>query len=136
VNFLCLYYKRCLGDMASIARKTALMQVRAQTKVSHLFSISHLRFNARLLSSLAILEQRDGKLNQSSISAIVAAQKLGGSVTAFVAGRDAKAVAERAAKIKGVEKVIYVANDAYERVRFPELVSWFTIPAQTLLLRS
>ena len=33
----------------------------------------------RLASTLAVLEQRDGKLNPSSLAAISAAQKLGGS---------------------------------------------------------
>jgi electron transfer flavoprotein alpha subunit len=51
----------------------------------------------------------------SSVSAVVAALKLGGSVTALVAGAGTKSVAEEAAKIKGVEKVIYVENGAYDR---------------------
>lgn len=72
---------------------------------------------ARLLSTLAVLEQRDGKLQNSSFSAIAAAQKLGGSVTAFVAGSGVKSTsAAEAAKIKGLEKVIAVENDAYEKV--------------------
>jgi Electron transfer flavoprotein, alpha subunit len=72
---------------------------------------------ARLLSTLAVLEQRDGKLQNSSFSAIAAAQKLGGPVTAFVAGSGVKSTsAAEAAKIKGLEKVIAVENDAYEKV--------------------
>jgi electron transfer flavoprotein alpha subunit len=72
---------------------------------------------ARLLSTLAVLEQRDGKLQSSSLSAIAAAQKLGGSVTAFLAGSGVKATsAAEAAKIKGIEKVLAVENDAYEKV--------------------
>ncbi|KAG5302573.1 electron transfer flavoprotein alpha-subunit [Histoplasma capsulatum] len=47
---------------------------------------SQLSALSRLLSTLAVLEQRDGKIQGSSLSAITAAQKLGGSVTAFVAG--------------------------------------------------
>ncbi|EFX04394.1 electron transfer flavoprotein alpha [Grosmannia clavigera kw1407] len=70
---------------------------------------------ARLLSSLAILEQRDGKLNDGSLSAVTAAKKLGGSVHAFVAGGNIKSVADQAAKVDGVEKVIAVDNAAYER---------------------
>jgi electron transfer flavoprotein alpha subunit len=99
--------------MAAITGRAALRQFRAQAKLSHLLSTA--RSEARL-SSLAILEQRDGKLNMSSFSAVVAAQKLGGSVTALVAGKDAKAVAESAAQLKGVEKVLYINNDAYEKV--------------------
>ncbi|KAK3991363.1 hypothetical protein QBC44DRAFT_323508 [Cladorrhinum sp. PSN332] len=69
----------------------------------------------RLLSALAILEQRDGVLNAGSLSAITAAQKLGGSVHGFVAGSNVKPVAEEAAKVEGVEKVIAVENGAYDK---------------------
>ncbi|KAI5306935.1 Electron transfer flavoprotein alpha-subunit [Ascosphaera pollenicola] len=71
---------------------------------------------ARLLSTLAVLEQRDGKINGSSLSAIAAAQKLGGPVTAFVAGSGVKGTAAaEVAKVKGLEKVIAIENDAYEK---------------------
>jgi electron transfer flavoprotein alpha subunit len=69
----------------------------------------------RLLSSLAILEQRDGKLIHGSSSAVTAAQKLGGSITGFVAGSNIKSIAEQAAKIAGVEKIIAVDNAAYDK---------------------
>jgi len=69
----------------------------------------------RLLSTLTILEQRDGKLNAGSLSAIAAAQKLGGSIHAFTAGSNVKGVAEEAAKVEGLEKVIYVENGDYEK---------------------
>jgi electron transfer flavoprotein alpha subunit len=69
----------------------------------------------RSLSSLAVLEHKDGKLAHSSLSAVTAAQKLGGSVTAFLAGGGAKSVADEAAKVKGLEKVIYVDNTAYDK---------------------
>ncbi|KAM7204440.1 hypothetical protein V8F20_003556 [Naviculisporaceae sp. PSN 640] len=69
----------------------------------------------RLLSALAVLEQKDGKLNMGSLSAITAAQKLGGSVHAFVAGSGIKAVAEEASKVAGVEKIVAVDNGAYDK---------------------
>lgn len=69
----------------------------------------------RLASTLALLEQRDGKLNMSSLASISAAQKLGGSIHGFLAGSNIKAVAEEAAKIDGLEKVIYVENGDYDR---------------------
>ncbi|KAL2137409.1 hypothetical protein VTI74DRAFT_30 [Chaetomium olivicolor] len=69
----------------------------------------------RLLSALAVLEQRDGKLNTGSLSAITAAQKLGGSVHAFLAGSNIKQVAKEAAKVEGVEKIIAVENGAYDK---------------------
>lgn len=74
---------------------------------------------ARLLSSLAILEQRNGQLNTGSLSSVTAAKKLGGSVHAFVAGSGVKAVADEVAKIDGIEKVVIVDSAAYEKVRKP-----------------
>ncbi len=71
---------------------------------------------ARLLSSLAVLEQKDGKLNHGSLGAVTAAKKLGGSITGFVAGGNIKGVAEEAAKVSGIEKVISVDNAAYDKV--------------------
>ena len=73
---------------------------------------------ARLLSSLAVLEQREGKLQGSSLSSVTAAQKLGGSITGIVAGSNINSVAEEAAKVKGIEKIIMVENDAYDKVCF------------------
>lgn len=70
----------------------------------------------RLLSSLAVLEQRDGKLNPASLAAISAAGKLGGTIHGFVAGKNIKSVAETAAKVKGLEKVIFVDNEAYDKM--------------------
>jgi electron transfer flavoprotein alpha subunit len=71
---------------------------------------------SRLLSSLAVLEQRDGKLLQGALGSVTAAQKLGGSITGFVAGGNIKAVAEEAAKVKGIEKIIAIDNAAYDKV--------------------
>ncbi|KXL49511.1 hypothetical protein M433DRAFT_158657 [Acidomyces richmondensis BFW] len=69
----------------------------------------------RLLSTLAVLEQRDGKLNMSSLASISAAKKLGGSVHGLVAGSNIKSVADEAAKVEGLEKVIFVDNAAYDK---------------------
>lgn len=72
---------------------------------------------SRLLSTLAVLEQKDGQLNHSSLSAFTAAKKLGGSVHGFIAGSSVGGAAQEAAKIEGVEKIITVDNAAYEKVR-------------------
>lgn len=88
-------------------------QLRPRTGPTPIASLSAL---ARLLSSLAVLEQKDGKLNNASLGAVTAAQKLGGSITAFVAGANIKAVAEAVAKVGGVEKVISVDSSAYDKV--------------------
>src|SRR5271154_5385324 len=99
--------------MLSLASQSVLRTARTQLR----FSPSPLQSSSltRLLSKLAILEQRDGKLNSASLGAVTAGQKLGGSVAAFIAGKNIKAVAEEAAKVKGLEKVLMVDNEAYER---------------------
>lgn len=74
---------------------------------------------ARLLSSLAVLEQREGKLQGSSLSSVTAAQKLGGSITGIVAGSNIKSVAEEAAKVKGLEQILMIENGAYDKVGSP-----------------
>jgi len=81
-------------------------------------SASSISNNARckLLSTLAILEQREGQLNHGSLGAIAAAKKLGGSVHGFVAGGNIGKVVEEAAKVEGVEKIIAVENTAYDKV--------------------
>ena len=103
--------------MISKVGHSILLQVRTQlrprTAPTPVASLSAL---ARLLSSLAVLEQRDGKLNHGSLGAVTAAQKLGGSITGFVAGSNIKGVAEEAAKVAGIEKVIAVDNEAYDKV--------------------
>jgi hypothetical protein len=97
--------------------RSALRQLRTQSRfITQPTVVPRSGSLARLLSSLAILEQRDGKLNSSSLSAVTAAQKLGGSVTGLVAGKGAKAIADEAAKVKGLDKVIYIDSEAYDRV--------------------
>lgn len=89
------------------------MRVQLLTSQLHFPPLS---ITSRLLSTLAVLEQRDGKLQSPSLAAIVAAQKLGGSVTGFVAGSGIKGTAAvEAAKVKGVEKVLAVESDAYDK---------------------
>ncbi|KAL4927260.1 ribosomal protein L1p/L10e family-domain-containing protein [Aspergillus undulatus] len=105
------------GEVAAVkTRNSVLRAARAQftpSRASFTFNQSAL---ARLLSTLAVLEQRDGKLQSSSVSAISAALKLGGPVTAFVAGASVKGTsAAEAAKYKGVENVVAVENEAYEK---------------------
>jgi electron transfer flavoprotein alpha subunit len=71
-----------------------------------------------LISTLAVLEQKEGKLNHGSLSAITAAKKLGGAIHGFVAGGNVGGAAEQAAKVDGVEKILVVENEAYEKVYF------------------
>lgn len=96
--------------MLSQVSRSVLRQARPQFRAQ---SLSQLQ---RLLSTLAVLEQNNGVLNMGSLSAVTAAKKLGGPITAFVAGGNIKSVAEAAAKVEGVEKVISIDNSAYDRV--------------------
>ncbi len=69
-----------------------------------------------LLSTLAILEQRNGQLINGTLSAITAAKKLGGTVHGFVAGASVQEPAQQAAKVDGVDKIVTVESAAYEKV--------------------
>lgn len=101
--------------MLSMAKHSAVRAVRAQSSSKFLLNQSPSSSLARLLSTLAILEHKDGKLNTGSLGAITAGQKVGGSVHGIVAGKNAKSVAQEAAKVQGLEKVLAVENEAYER---------------------
>lgn len=103
--------------MFSVARKSVLRQARSQLRLSQPVTVPQYTSFSKLLSTLALLEQKDGKLSNSSLVAISAGTKLGGSITAFVAGSGAKSVAEEAAKVKGIEKIVYVENASYDKVR-------------------
>ena len=87
----------------------------AHVRPSAISAFLHFPPSARLLSALAVLEQRTGELQNGSLSAVTAAQKLGGSISAFVAGSNIRPVAEAAAKVNGMEKVIMVENGSYDK---------------------
>jgi electron transfer flavoprotein alpha subunit len=104
--------------MISLTRTTALRGLRSQCLSSSAAAArSPLQTTAlaRLASTLAILEQREGGLNTASLGAVTAGQKIGGSIHGFVAGKNVKGVAEEASKVQGLEKVIMVENEAYQR---------------------
>ena len=100
--------------MLSTAARNALRQARGQLQTTRTLSPAQHRL-LRALSTLAVLEQREGKLQNGSLSAVTAAKKLGGSITGFVAGSSIKAVADEAAKVDGVEKILVVENGSYDK---------------------
>ena len=102
--------------MLSIGRHSIFKQARAAISTSRSTARAQRTAFTRLLSTLAILEQREGQLLNASLSTVTAAQKLRGSVTGFVAGSNVKPVAEQAAKVKGLDKIIMVENGAYDKV--------------------
>ena len=75
-----------------------------------------LSLRTRLLSTLAVLEQRDGELSLASLNTFTAAKKLGGDVHGFIAGKDVSKAAELAAKVEGVHQIVKVENESYEKV--------------------
>ena len=102
--------------MFSAARSSALRTARTQLRCSHPTTVPQYSASARLASTFAVLEQKDGKFQPASLAAVTAGTKIGGSITAFVAGSGVKSVAEEISKAKGIEKVIYVENGAYDKV--------------------
>ncbi|KAH8172642.1 electron transfer flavoprotein [Sarocladium implicatum] len=98
-----------LTAKAALARRATELAARSTSLLSRSYARS------RLLSTLAILEQKDGQLNHGSLSAFTAAQKLGGTVHGFIAGSNITEAANEAAKVNGVEKIITVDNVAYDK---------------------
>ncbi|KAF5657573.1 hypothetical protein FCIRC_13197 [Fusarium circinatum] len=99
--------------MLPTAKRVLAQRATSLIARAHAYSLGAQR--QRLQSTLAILEQKDGVLNHSSLSAFTAAKKLGGPVHGFIAGNNIKPVAEEIAKAEGVEKIIAVDNSAYEK---------------------
>ncbi|HVJ33692.1 MAG TPA: FAD-binding protein [Terriglobia bacterium] len=65
------------------------------------------------MSILVIAEHDNAKLNAATLHAVTAAQKIGGELHVLVAGTNAGAVADEAAKIGGVAKVLLADDAAY-----------------------
>lgn len=63
------------------------------------------------LSSLVVAEHKGGTLAGSTLNTVTAAAQLGGTLTALVAGKGVGAVAEQAARVKGVSKVLVADDD-------------------------
>ncbi|GBF92141.1 electron transfer flavo subunit beta [Raphidocelis subcapitata] len=71
------------------------------------------------ISSLVVVEHRNGALTGSTLSAIAAAARLGGPVSALVGGEGVGGVADSAARVEGVDKVL-VADSPLLRHQQPE----------------
>ncbi|MDR3435876.1 FAD-binding protein [Telmatospirillum sp.] len=66
------------------------------------------------MSVLIIAEHDNIALKSATLNTVTAAQKLGGDVHVLVAGHGARAVADAAAKITGVAKVLLADDPIYE----------------------
>lgn len=96
---------------AAASRRAAAHQTRC-FPASRLITVAGRR---NLLSTLAILEQRNGQLNRGTLNTISAAKKLGGPIHGFVAGGNIASAAQEAAQVEGVDKIIAVDNAAYDK---------------------
>src|SRR3954464_6550786 len=66
------------------------------------------------MTTLLLAEHDNKSLKDSTNKALTAARALGGDVHILVAGKDAKAVADTAAKLDGVKKVLLADGAVYE----------------------
>ena len=65
------------------------------------------------MSILVIAEHDNKALNGATLNVVAAAQKIGADITVLVAGLNAQAVADQAAQVAGVSKVLLADNAAY-----------------------
>jgi electron transfer flavoprotein alpha subunit len=66
------------------------------------------------MTTLLIAEHDNAHLKDATAKALTAAKQLGGDVHVLVAGKGCKAVADSAAKLDGVKKVLLADGDTYE----------------------
>ncbi len=74
------------------------------------------------MTILVIAEHDNKALAPATLNTVAAAAKIGGDIHVLVAGQGAGAVAEAAAKIAGVAKVLSADNAAYAH-QLPENVA-------------
>ena len=75
------------------------------------------------MTTLLLAEHDNKSLKDSTNKALTAAKGLGGDVHILVAGKDAKAVADAAAKLDGVKKVLLADGAPYEHFLAEPLAS-------------
>ncbi len=68
------------------------------------------------MSILVLAEHNNSELNQATLNTVAAAAAIGGDIAVLVAGHNCASVAEGAAKIAGVSKVLVADNAAYENM--------------------
>ncbi|KAI8469648.1 MAG: hypothetical protein J3K34DRAFT_522013 [Monoraphidium minutum] len=71
------------------------------------------------ISSLVVVEHRNGAVSGATLNTVAAAARLGGPVSVLVAGRDVRAVADSVARVEGVSKVL-VADSPLLDHQLPE----------------
>ena len=68
------------------------------------------------MTALLIAEHDNKTLRDATLKALTAAKALGGDVHVLIAGKDCRAVAESAAKVAGVAKVLLADQPSYEHM--------------------
>ncbi|KAI9246518.1 hypothetical protein BY458DRAFT_542985 [Sporodiniella umbellata] len=107
--------------LASLTSRIAL-QTRAQ--LSQRFYAT-----AGSANTLLYVEHKDGAISGATLNALTAAQTLGGSVTALVAGEAPESVAQQIAKLQGVSKVLTAKDTAYANA-LPEDIAPLLVETQ------
>ncbi|MDH4612382.1 FAD-binding protein [Pseudomonas sp. BN102] len=74
------------------------------------------------MAVLVIAEHNNGALASATLNTVTAAQQIGGEVVILVAGQGVGAVAEAAAQVAGVSKVLVADNAAYAH-QLPENIA-------------
>ena len=74
------------------------------------------------MTILVIAEHNNAELNGATLNTVAAAKAIGGDIAVLVAGEGCSAVADAAAKIDGVSKVLLADNAAYAH-QLPENIS-------------
>ncbi|MBB4864146.1 electron transfer flavoprotein alpha subunit [Pseudomonas nitritireducens] len=74
------------------------------------------------MTVLVVAEHSNGALGAATLNTVAAAQKIGGEISVLVAGQNVAGVAEAAARIAGVSKVLVADNAAYAH-QLPENVA-------------
>lgn len=64
-------------------------------------------------STLVVIEHNGKQIDSSTLATLTAAKKLGGSVTALIAGDTVDEIAKQVSKVSGVNKVLTAKDDAY-----------------------
>ncbi|KAL7074645.1 hypothetical protein ACQ4LE_006034 [Meloidogyne hapla] len=78
--------------------------------------------NYRLASTLVLAEHNDQKLNPLTLNAVTAAKKIGHEISMLVTGKNSEAIANNAAKIPDIKRVLFSQNEKLE-ANLPERVS-------------
>ncbi|MEP9319554.1 electron transfer flavoprotein subunit alpha/FixB family protein, partial [Pseudomonas sp. LABIM340] len=74
------------------------------------------------MAVLVVAEHSNDALGAATLNTVAAAQKIGGEISVLVAGQNVGGVAEAAARIAGVAKVLVADNAAYAH-QLPENVA-------------